>query len=843
MSLTQCHDKFDQNDVVLREQISKVLFIVLPQVATVLIKVCQEDCLRGPSLVHTALKCLGRFLCLVLQDYEKKPSNIISNEQFLKLFNPVTDSKVPQKISKQNIDKVEKSSDWLATASTNLSKILINLKSLRGSEHSKIRHELAVLSFNLLSKCLPNCKLFMRFLLENLIQFCDDSQEQLQSFSINSLKELTKSIPNINQEISEMFSLHLTSMPRIIMTGLESEQHAGMALLNSYIKILSNDLHMEPIFENHVLLEKFINVLTSCCTVDAPKELIFYEITSTDILSDEFYKMDKPWKNFKNLKNKAVVEKFRDIFKTIGKSRFLQIFVNFILDNVTSVEFLVLLNEILECDTVKLDTEQLYSIGDEYLNENYWNLPTKAVSQFSKTSNVREEWFQESTPGLYESAVEVRLRDINFEEDEDEKQYREIQNLKSIKYNILCTCTLLELIGKIANQLGDKFKRFNLRCLHLILEKTGNSNFLIKNAGLYALRCISKAMNHDDISQLIDSNSDYLLFNINKLLKHNSENEAILDMMSVVFKYSKTSIAAYVEDIVEATSNQIINQKYSKNSPSYLKLFNLYVNSVRQSNVENEKDIDVDIKTDWNEFLEQCIYELENSDDEMNPNESPNDPPEVESEQNQEVPEGIEQEQNEPEEELPQNIQLLIKILNATYPFFASSNSTEVILAHEIFLNGIPVLHVYEKQFLPMVHQMWYPFTKQVQGKDFVVLQYSVKLLSTIGKFAKDFVYKKSMDNVIPVVNKFLKSSHPHTNKHKNLTFTQEFKLQREILSDYGHLAVNLGIKEKELDEILDILVMYFKNHSNVQLQNAAKQSLDVISQTDPLLIKFKLNF
>lgn len=58
MSLTQVHDKSDFSDAVLREQISTVIFIVLPKIATVLIKVCQEDTLRGPHLVKASLIAL-----------------------------------------------------------------------------------------------------------------------------------------------------------------------------------------------------------------------------------------------------------------------------------------------------------------------------------------------------------------------------------------------------------------------------------------------------------------------------------------------------------------------------------------------------------------------------------------------------------------------------------------------------------------------------------------------------------------------------------------------------------------------------------------------------------------
>jgi len=847
MALTQCHDKFDENDCVLREQISKILFIVLPQIATVLIKVCQEDCLRGPNLIQMALKCLGRFLCLILQDYEKKNSNSVLNEDFLKLIQLNSDQEVAvsPKVTKQNVEKIEKSKEWMDTTSQKLSKLIINLKSLRGSEYSKIRHELAVLSFKLLFKCLPNCKLFMRFLLENLILFADDSNDNIQNYSQNGLKELSSTIPNINQEISELFSIHLATMPRIIMTGLKSEQFAGMALINSYLKIFSNiEGHLEGLFENPMMLEKFINIMVSCSEIDAPKELIFHE--TAGVLNDEFYKMKMPWKKFNNFKNDEISKKFSDICKNIGSSRFSQVCVNFMLDNINSVEYLVFLNEILNCDNDKmtLSTDQLDSIMEEFLNETYWTIPTKAVSQLPKKIG-REEWFEDHTPGLYESAIEVRLTDMSLNDNNNEEQ-KDNLNLKTIKYNILCTCTILELTGNIALKLESKFQRFILRCLHLVLEKAGNSNFLIKSAGLYALESISQAMGHKEVSELIDANSDYLLFNIHKLLRHDHENEAIIDMMSVVFKYSKASITAYVEDIVVMAANQIISDRHSDKTASYLKLFKLYIQSVRQWSPQIEMEVDVNVETDWNEFYQQCLHILENDDEidmHIKSSEDPGDSSKDPVDNSEDPVDNDQQSEINKEEELPQHIQLVIKILTSSLPYFASSNPTEVILVHEIFQNGFPILHFYEKEFLPLVHQMWYPFTKQINGKDYVVLQHSVRLLSTIGKYAKDFIYRRSADNVIPVINKFLNSSFRHTNKKENLSYTQEFKLQKEILDVYGQLSVDLGIIEKEQDEIVDILMLYYNQTSNMLLKSSAKKSIDAITKIDPYVIKYKLSF
>lgn len=229
MSLCQVPDKSDFSDVVLREQISRVLFIVLPQVATVLIKVCQEDTLRGPHLIKASLKTLGRFLCLILEDYERKSiGRKITAEDFMKLVQKKTETTPVATIKpKVDVTKVEKSSEWMTTTSENLSKLVPNLKLLRASKYADIRYELAVFSYNLLSKCLPNVQRYSKFLIENLISCCDDGDEKVKNYSQECLKEMWRSIPNLNGEISDLFASHLIVMPRIILTGMADEQIAG----------------------------------------------------------------------------------------------------------------------------------------------------------------------------------------------------------------------------------------------------------------------------------------------------------------------------------------------------------------------------------------------------------------------------------------------------------------------------------------------------------------------------------------------------------------------------------------------------------------------------------------
>lgn len=560
--------------------------------------------------------------------------------------------------------------------------------------------------------------------------------------------------------------------------------------------------------------------------MDISNELVLFEsITFDNNLNDDFYQLKTPWKKFKNFKSEMVRKKFLEICKNISKSKVSHICVNYLLDNINSLEHLSLLIEILSCENSMPEISQVENVIDEFLSENYWTMEVE-LPKASVKKPTNEEWFQESTPGLYESAVEIKLRDVRLEDDESELKAK--LNIKMIRYNILCTCFVTELIGCAALQLGKKFQPFILRSMHKILEKAGSSKYLIRSAGLYSINCITKAMGYKEVSELINEHSDFILFNIQNQLKRNYEDESFLDMLAVVFKFSKTSIAPYVEDLIETAANHLISSKIGVNKCAYLKLFNLYACSLK---IEEEilENVDEALKNfnSWDAIAEQCLNEMKKI--------------EVEEEiYNENECEDVDKEFPEPEPQQPispLHVQLILKILTSSSSFFASSNPIEVILVHEIFENALPTLHKCDEiNFPPTIHDMWYPFTKQFQSNNFVILQHSFHLLKLITCLAKEFVYQKSTEKAIPILNTFLKA----TLKHKNVSYNQEFKLQKEILSGYGQLLIDLDIEDKMLDDIINIILNY-ENHQNEHLANACQKSIEVLTKHDPILMNVKL--
>lgn len=82
--------------------------------------------------------------------------------------------------------------------------------------------------------------------------------------------------------------------------------------------------------------------------------------------------------------------------------------------------------------------------------------------------------------------------------------------------------------------------------------------------------------------------------------------------MSVVIKFSQSSMTSYISDIVETVSEQITTHRFSGNICAYLKLFKLYVGSVWLSASYDKADENTTIENtlNWDEFVMQCLDEL-----------------------------------------------------------------------------------------------------------------------------------------------------------------------------------------------------------------------------------------
>jgi hypothetical protein len=186
---------------------------------------------------------------------------------------------------------------------------------------------------------------------------------------------------------------------------------------------------------------------------------------------------------------------------------------------------------------------------------------------------------------------------------------------------------------------------------------------------------------------------------------------------------------------------RIQEKNFTSNNLLYLNIFKLFLAMILQKEEDMLLEVEKVIKEKSMENTEIIEEELvfESHKEPL----SQEDFEKVREEMEMNLPE---EQEIEDIEEIPDHIQLTNKILSCSNQFFTSKDQSEVILVHEIFMNGLQILRNYENILLPAVHQFWYPFIKQIQGKNFIIQQRSFELLIVTATVAKDFIYRKALE-------------------------------------------------------------------------------------------------
>lgn len=127
-----------------------------------------------------------------------------------------------------------------------------------------------------------------------------------------------------------------------------------------------------------------------------------------------------------------------------------------------------------------------------YFEPKNWYLPIKVAKKekppgkdetFDISIYNPRSWSKDSTPGLFEGALETRYTDISYNSIIqnsliEEYDYDSCMTLGEAKNNVICICLMTEGIGKFAKVFGDDFKLHLLKSLYLILERAGKNIIL-----------------------------------------------------------------------------------------------------------------------------------------------------------------------------------------------------------------------------------------------------------------------------------------------------------------------------------------------------------------------------
>ncbi|XP_030369469.1 uncharacterized protein LOC115620397 [Scaptodrosophila lebanonensis] len=846
-------DKANSGDVVLRNQVANIAFIFLPKVVTVLFKTCMADDKVGENIKTTAVKALGRIICIMFEettdDFQKSRYDL---QSFKMIFDSIsryeespifgnskpTGAQLEERLKQHHAEL--RSAKWISETSQRMRPIFVGTSILRAHNSVKVRKEYAEMCCLLLRHCAHNLKHNFIHLLEVVVALSEDEEPSIAEIcqsTLSALQQLPSRAGVFDENAEILLDTHLNKLPRILHRWDDNEQFAELLFFKGFVRNINSDkLQLFLLVPKN--LDLFVMCVLTALDLQTTRDLLNeeYSLRSIQESSDNKLLQKLHWRQFKYLRAKRNVDILYDIVMLLGcKEALNHLIFDYCIDRIqqrSSVmnEAILLLTLLVPSRENRLSNnhqilaEQLL---EQVLNEEHWNLALKPDSLWHLKTDKPSAWSEDRTPGLYEAAIEVRTQD--YDSDDDSEQISNRVSILDAQYNVLHTCIVLDALGHCAQFMGNSFDRYVFRSLHQVLLKLASSNCIIHEAATFAFKSMQLALSYTEPSQFIERSTDYITYHLYAMLRRAPESSAAVEILAVVLQYSTSANVSHLDSIFDTIREECAKSYQSNNLHSYLRVFHAFLKHVakwQSLSAAEIKEYPMQVDIVEQDFLNTWLDILKK-------------PPILDASINAQneattdfdITEPVEKE-NEPEPEdslstaptLPRHIQMTKDILHQIVKLVSCTEQTQQILALECLATGIPLLVDYEDELLPLVHLMWQPLIEKCRQKDALVLNRCFDLLQILGVYAKDFILKRSVSDVIPQLKLFLKTAGAHSRVESSLALTQEYKLQLKLLKHLPSFIQSVQLDGKHLHELLGIVALYLSQTQPKELQTLAVQ-------------------
>lgn len=759
MSLLHVDEASDQDDIVLRHQMAGIIFFAVPMIWSSLSRLILKDAKIGRRVIAQSLVALGRILCLIMEDdkeengghHGQKPLTSTDFAALISSSSRPTPSD-PSSILNDKQAKKQRTPEWLRAAGGKLREPLKSLISLTGNESPTIRRAVGLCCELWLRRCRVALVDNLDTFTEILLILSEDEDEELAQYFALVLRELkgeaNSAFVSVNRQLIER---HLSRLPRIVHRQSEKEQWTALALLKAHFKALEEEELILLLSDSKALDVFVMNLLLLVQFNYDNAELLKEEHTLREYVDTDADMAvgvsNRPWEDFKyfNGKSSKIPLLLQGTLKSVRGRTGTRILIEYLMRLLRDrpgncAEVLKIVQLVIGACLVgdeRADVEIFEKLLDELLDERYWNLSYQTVRNGDRTAGQEHLRVSEHTEGLYESSLSIKHVDLSGK-DEEREEY--LVSPAEAKANVLVSCVLMETVAASGRQLGaERFQRYVFRVLFNLLSSAGNSNFCIHSAGLNALAQITRLYRMAGIRELIMANSDYVMFFVNQSLRDATRSRAALDVISVILEFCSRDVLGYVELIVNRLLEECSKYHRMGNLAAYLKIFGLFLKNLGREGepVEELKNVD-EVYESWLAIL----------------NPPPEDDFELERGEDDPMPEA-----SQVKKEPPKDVEIAQQIMQVALKHISSKNVSEVVAAMETLTWGVAILKQHEDELLPLVHQIWAPLSLRFSDKSPVVLRNAFKMLLTLADAAKDFIHRRTVDEVVPVLNRILKSS------------------------------------------------------------------------------------
>uniref|UniRef100_A0A182JX35 TTI1 C-terminal TPR domain-containing protein n=1 Tax=Anopheles christyi TaxID=43041 RepID=A0A182JX35_9DIPT len=645
---------------------------------------------------------------------------------------------------------------------------------------------------------MPSCTVHY---LQTVVAMCQDESERVRrvcEMCQNSDPYFMMSFAG--NRIDELFFDAINRLPRIIYRGEEREQIASFRLITGFLGFFSEP-QLASVFSSQNILEQFIMVLLAAAELESVDELVRREYVSYRFEYEDGFRMKKEknesrWIVLKNVSSHRAKQSFLDLIHKLSQhdqtvnTVVMHILENFYTSRMNNNGFLFLLGELVPGNTTKgYDPSRI---------EPFKTLLAEVLQP--------HHWF-----------VELDEND----------------NISDQKYNALHICLVVRTIAKLANFMKEHFRWYLYDTLRILLQCCGSTLNCINESTELALDIVANSQGMSSIEQLIHHNLDYISQQITWCLRRKDHFRDGMNILEAVLRFVPYESSNVLETTVTPIIMSILDsysQYGERNSIVCLRVLQIFIHSIRlryEHEAENtpgatNKNALTNLSEQIKRLQALLRREIANKSDDLECN--PDDICEKTDETNidQEGPDDQDETETEQKEEnLPAHIKIVLRILTINFKHLASADDAERIVSLSTLNEGIHVLQRYENQLLPLVHNIWFNFTERFSDRNPAVVSNAFELLLTMAQLSKDFIRNRSLDDVLPKLYTFMRNHwNADTSAHK------VYKLQSKFFTSIDGLVRNLNFSEKQLDQTLEIIRMYWEKSERKELKKQAFECL-----------------
>ncbi|XP_050680096.1 TELO2-interacting protein 1 homolog [Leptidea sinapis] len=545
---------------------------------------------------------------------------------------------------------------------------------------------------------------------------------------------------------------------------------------------------------------------------------------------------ESPWRQFRNLDDKACVDRMRDICALLGAGDTAHLIVDALLDifyEKRDSEPLCIMNWMAAApNSDRAISRRLIST---YIEEKVWYLPVElrvdTPATVDETCDVTvynpRAWTKDNVPGLFEGATEVRYTDISYQTPRvRESNPHACRTPAQARQNMILMCLLTEGVGMMARRLGEEFQPYLMRTLCLVLERVGSRYELLHLAGLKALDDISASGGHGSIAELIAKNADYITNQITRRIKKAWNTKSALEILSVVIDFSDAAILDYLYAIIGDLLSQCCELHAQNYLYTYLQVFDVFVLRLGrwfpQTEIQTEAQSNIDILSDLMQYIknEEEIERLLKEEEGKTAEEMY-----TEDVAKKDVATDGDETVTKDAPPLPWHVEAAKSIIQRCVHFIHSEKRDVAVFSMQVVGDALPLLEGHDDELLPLVHQLWSPLVERLMADDHVVKRHAIELLVTMAHHAKDFLRARATKDVLQPLYKILaRLSNESRRKDKGSSYrwSPDFSLQMTAMTHLPALVEDLALNDIGVESAMCCAHEYLSKDQPRPLQELA---------------------